>query len=258
MKEINVNNEDVLTVYWAPGKFIPKYESWAHLYQEPVNFLADLNQKRNKESAKADHKGIFSCPSYIDTMKNVFVFKSNFDIEVKFPHDMWDREYGKYPVELGTSPINATIQRANSIIDHADITVNMSWLMFASEPVNAVFTAPYFPSYSPVKGAMLSPGQFDIGLWYRDYNLDYHIPKGTPSLKFKENEPLFYVNIDTDKRVVFKRYEMTSALRNIADECAQGTNRYKANVPLLGKYKLAKQSKMSERILFHIKNNVIE
>jgi hypothetical protein len=134
----------------------------------------------------------------------------------------------------------------------------MSWLFFADQSVEARFTAPYFPPVTPAEGVMLSTGQFNIGEWYRDFSLDYHIPFGTKELIFEENQPLFYLEIRTDKKVIFKRYNLTPELRRIADECSTSSDIYESNKPLLHRYNMFKRSSSPERVLSYIKENIVE
>jgi hypothetical protein len=111
---------------------------------------------------------------------------------------------------------------------------------------------------SPAEGVMLSTGQFNIGEWYRDYHLDYHIPFGTKELNFKENQSLFYLEVRTDKKVVFKRYNLTIELRKLADECVTSSVIYGSNKPLLHRYNMFNKSLSPQRVLSYIKENIVE
>jgi hypothetical protein len=165
----------------------------------------------------------------------------------------------QYPLFINdVAPLQVKVLRPPSIEGTSNIVYNMSWLMFADEPLVAKFTAPYFPATSPAKDVILSAGEFDIGQWFRDFNLDYHVPYGTKELNFEENQPLFYVEFKTDKKIILKRFMLTNEIRNLASECAESRNRYGSFFSLPQRYNMAKESKMSEQILSLIKQNTID
>jgi hypothetical protein len=246
-------NEDIITIYWSPSAFNQDDTNWNFLYSDPVSVLADLNTIRNKST-----RNLFTCPAYTHSMKNVFVFKSMLEEKVKLDHDFYIAK-GGYPFpHYGKSKILLNELRESSLENYVNLTYNMSWLFFADEPVEARFTAPYFPTATPAPGAMLATGQFNIGNWYRDYVLDYHIPVGTDEFVVKEDQPLFYLELRTEKKVVFKRYNMTQELKRIAQESANSPINYEANKTLSYRYNIFKKSSSPERVLSHIKNNLIQ
>lgn len=251
-------NKDYVTIYWSPAMYLPEEESWSHFYTSPENILIGLNKLRNKDLLSNKQKGIFNCPAYVDTMKNVYVVKTNSPFTVDLPMHIYDDEHHQYPISLGLDPLNVSIMRDSSFSGYLNINLHMGWLFFADEPIEVKFTAPYFPTETPSDGAMFSPGKYNLGLWYRDFNLDYHIPFGTKSLEFKEQQPLFYLEIETTKKIIFKRYLLNKELRNIANECVNSPRRYGTNYPLTKKYNFFKRSMLPEQVLKLIKDNLVE
>jgi hypothetical protein len=247
-------SKETITIYWAPAAFNESEPHWNMLYQNPVSVVSDLNSLRDK-----DVKQMFTCPAYIQSMKNVFVFKNVIKNKIQLDESIFTPK-DNYPYQLPVdSVLNLTQLRESSLVEHINVSYNMSWLLFADEPVEARFTAPYFPSSSPAEGAMLAVGEFNIGSWYRDYVLDYHIPYGTKQLSFEENQPLFYVEIKTNKNVVFKRYKMTDELKKISAECAMAPTIYRdKGKPLSYRYNIFKKTSSPERVLSYIKNNLID
>ncbi len=246
-------DNDTITVYWSPSPFNTDETSWNFLYSSPISVLSDLNTIRDKSS-----KNMFSCPAYTQSMKNVFVFKSTFSEKIELDETFFlpKEEYPYY--HFGRSTVLLNEQRPSSLNKYVNVIYNMGWLFFADQPVEARFTAPYYPTMSPAEGVMLSTGQFNIGEWYRDYHLDYHIPFGTKELNFEENQSLFYLEVRTDKKVVFKRYNLTIELRKLADECATSSVIYGSNKPLLHRYNMFNKSLSPQRVLSYIKENIVE
>ena len=148
--------------------------------------------------------------------------------------------------------------RKSSIKNHINIHYNMSWNFFASEPVVARFSAPFFPSASPVKNSYLSTGQFDIGRWYRTFMLEYHIPVDSVDFSIKENDPLLFVEFFTDKKIEFKRYSMSAKLSNLAIEAASSPVTYSKHKSLLERYKMAHGAKIPNIVLTEIRKNLID
>lgn len=249
-----MNNKDYITVYWAPSPYVAEETSWTYLYPEPVNLLAELNKNKIKEN-----KNIFSCPSYIDAMKNVYILKSAINDTIKIPEELFNLELNNYPSVFNSgSKLITQVIRPSSFNNHININYNLGWLMFADEPLEARFTAPYFPSVSPAENVILAAGQMDIGQWYRDYTIDYHVPIGVKELTIKEYQPLAYIEFKTDKKIVFKRYQLTPTLRNIATELSSAEARYGFLRTLSNRYKKANEALIHKQILAEIKKNLID
>ena len=259
--------EDTLTVYWSTTASTSK-ESWSQLYNSPRNVFNHYRSARNPESGDTS---FFACPAMTGLFENVFQFTSAIDDEVFLPNTMENRNFDHahffqhfdgtsnyFNIPESKSKVTAQNYRNSSIEGYMNATYNLSWIFFTDEPVIARMTAPYFPPKTPAEGVILAAGEFDIGSWFRPYNLDYHIPNGTKSLVFKEDDPLFYLEIKTDKKVVFKRFKMNDQLQNLSDECSQSPKRYSRFKKLSDRYKKSRESMIPELVLSEIKNNIIE
>ncbi len=252
---------DVVTVYWAPSKYVLAGSSWAQLYSDPTPLMSEHKKNPNNKT-KGD--SIFKCPAHTETNKNVFVFKSNLEDEFDFPQSIFthiehykEEDYPRNYRSVGNK-LTFDLQRVPSYEGYANIVYNMGWLFLASEPLTAKFTAPYYPPTSPANGALLANGEFDIGKWYRPYNLDYHIPAGTEKLSFKENQHLFYMHLNTTKKVVFKRYILSPELYNLAQEASSVARYYGLTHGLTQRYDMARKSKVIEQAKYFIEKNILE
>lgn len=252
-----MSKKDYITVYWAPSPYVSKEVSWSYLYPEPVNILSELNKSRNKEIKNS--KGIFSCPSYIDAMKNVYILKSSIDDKINVPQELFTDNSYNYPFEYDSgSKLLTTIIRPSSFDNYINVSYNLGWLMFADEPLEVRFTAPYFPTTTPAEGVILAAGEMNIGKWYRDYMLDYHVPLGIKELIIKDNQPLAYVEFKTNKKIILKRYQLTRTLRSIADDLSSSGTRYGFFKSLEHKYKKANEALIPQQVLSEIKKNLID
>ena len=252
-----------ITVYWSTSSFSQKEESWSFLYREPKSLLSTTRELRPKD---ARPMLMFSCPATIDYMSNVFVFSSAINDTVVIPEGTLEKSNERTEETYRTSiplfigdKIKVESARQSSLDGYANITYNMSWVLFASEPLIAKFTAPYYPQTAPCTGAMLSTGKFDIGSWYRPFVLDYHIPLTTKELVFKENDALFYVEFETDRPIIFKRFIETPELNSIQNESVYTyKNVFGKFRPLKKRYEDSRRAKIPQIVLSEIQKNVVE
>lgn len=250
-----------ITVYWTPSKFVLSGISWSQLYTDPVPLMAEHKKNPNNKT-KGD--SIFKCPAHTDTNKNVFVFKSNLDDEFDFPQSIFslsehykEEDYPRSYRSVGNK-LTFDLQRISSYENYVNITYNMGWLFLASEPVNVKFTAPYYPPTAPTPGALLANGEFDIGRWFRPWNLDYHIPFGSEKISFKQDQHLFYMHFDTDKKINFKRFVLTSETYNLANESSMVARHYGLVHGLTQRYETAKRTRIIEQAKHYIEKNLLD
>lgn len=248
-----------IIVYWAPATFIPSSQSWNFLYREPYPLFLDLVSMKSKD--KRDNN-IFSCPVSNDFFKNIFSVKSNLAESFDFPEGFLKNAetIQDFPYELGPINNKVSIQkvRESSYLNYVDIVYNMQWIFFSEEPLIARFTQPYYPAKSPCEGSLLSSGEFDIGRWFRKYNLNYHIPIDAKTFSIEVDDPLFYIELMTDKKVIFKRFNFTDSLYQLSNEFSQSPTRYGKFWPLSERYEMAKKSKVLDVVLKEIKNNLVD
>jgi hypothetical protein len=262
------NSKEPLVIYWAPAAYESDLDSWSLLYPAPVSLSSEVNSLRSPEKLGGDN--LYACPAHRDTTNNIFVFKNAVENIINFPEGFLKaaaEEMSKSPNYVTNSiPFGSELQsrvylnvlRKSSFDGYANVLYNMAWLFVAEDPVIAKFTPPYYPHSAPADGAMLSIGQFDIGQWFRSFQLDYHIPLSTDKLSFYEEDPLFYMQVLTDRPVVFKRFMRTTKIANLHLELGAASVRYGLFRPLTEKYAMAKNAKVKEQLMHEIKQNLVE
>jgi hypothetical protein len=249
------SKKDTITVYWSPAKFIADTDSWSLLYPEPKPVLKEA-YKLNK------HKGIMPlCPAVKDTLGNVYSFNSalsdSFDLPTQVMESIAYTDTVEEPIPT-ESKLSFYKMRKSSMDGYININYNMAWLFFASEPVEAKMTAPYFPATSPVKGALFSAGQFNIGKWFRPVMMDYHIPTTSNKFEIEAGDPLFFIDLITDKKIEFKRFNLSARLHNLATEMGSSTTRYEKRQSLWQRYQMAHNAKIPQMILTEIRKNLLD
>jgi hypothetical protein len=249
-----MDKKDTITVYWAPSKFNTGEQSWNMLYKEPRHVLSSVH-KKNKNKGE-----MIACPSMKDTFKNIYSFDSaiddSFSLPAAFLKTIADTENRNEMVPTD-SKLMVYKSRKSSVEKHINLGYNLGWIFFASEPLEARMTAPFFPSASPVKNAMLSAGQFNIGKWFRSFELDYHIPVTSTRFEVAKNQPLFFLEFLTDKKIVFERFELTPKLQNYSIDMASSPMRYGKKKSLIERYLMAHGAGMPKIILSEIRKNLV-
>jgi hypothetical protein len=247
--------KNTITVYWAPSIFTTNDPSWDMLYTEPKFLMEELN-KKNK------HDGLMiKCPAIKQNLKNVVSFNSAIDDVFSLPGDKMKNiaftETALEPIET-TSKLFFAKMRKSSMDGFINVKYNMNWTLFADEPLEMRFTAPYFPTASPTENSYLASGQFNIGKWFRELSLDYHIPLESKQFSIKRGQPLFFAEFLTDKKIVMKRFQISPRLKSLLQETAQSTSRYGKFKTLLDRYKMAHDARIPEIVLNEIKKNLID
>lgn len=233
-----------IIVYWSPAAFSHQSESWSMLYPEPKSVFKTIVESNTKDSNFA------MCPATKDLLKNTFSVNSAIDENFLLdPSELKEKAMtGVAPESLmcNDAKIRIVKERVSTYSDYINISYNMRWFFVASEPVSAKWTAPYFPAKSPVPDSLFSPGRFDIGRWIRAVGVDMHIPVNSTSFNIKRGDPLAFLEIETHKKVIFKRFVPSPTFHAIAEECMKSPRIYGANFKLMDRYNMAKDSKIMD------------
>jgi hypothetical protein len=241
-----MNNSDTLNIYWSPGNFILDKDSWNMLYHEPKNILKELSEIRNPQAGTGS---FLSCPAFKDKFKNVFSFNNIFDSEYSYDEAITNN--------IGDTSIGFYSQRDPSITTGPTLVYNMSWIFFSEEPVDCFFTSPYFHKAEYMSSGAMVPGKFNIGLWFRPFNIEIQMYDSSGHIKFNKDEPLFYMDVNTDKKINFIRFNMNDRLYHMSQEAIQSPARYKRFMSLKERYGIFKNSNMREVVLNEIKKEVV-
>ena len=248
-----MSKSDTITVYWGPGERLPYPSRNNMIHRKPESLLSFIHGERTPEAQQV------RCPAIKDRLDNVYVMKSavddTFDFnldEVAAVKDGYDQHI--YDVD---SKFKVIKTRVPNLKNYYPATYMLSWLFFASEPVMAKFTAPYYPAFSPIKGALLATGEYDIGRWFRPVALDYHIPIDQSHFELHKDDPVMFVEFMTDKKVVFKRFQPDDILHSLSVEYANTPTSVGPNLSLEERYELAEDSEMTKIVLANIKKNLV-
>lgn len=248
-----MSKKDTITVYWGPAERLPFGKRTSMLHRKPESLLSFIH---GEKTPKADQQ---RCPALKARLDNVFVFKAAIDDE--FDIDLNEvREYSdthENYIYNTASKAGVAHVRPTNLKGYYNISYLVTWLFFASEPVIAKFTAPYYPAFTPMKGALLATGEFDIGRWLRPVALDYHVPNDENHFAVKEGDPLMFIEFMTDKKIEFKKITPDDLLHSYSAEHVRSPKMHGANKTLEERYKIADEADMPKLILSHIEKNLI-
>jgi len=237
-------NKNSINVYWSENYDINN-ANWSFLYQKPSSLFSDLNITREKIS-----DNFLTCPAVSNKFKKTLVFKNSLPSSYVYDSELITPTSSNY--------LGATKWRDPSLSFGPIYKFSSSVCLFSEEPLNTFFTPPYFhkPEYTQY-GACI-PGEFDIGQWYRPYHFEVQMWKDSGEFNIKENEPLYYVNFQTDKQINLYRFNNSQLLTNYYEACIGTTSLFGRGQSLLSRYNRFKQIGLREKILTEIQKNLID
>lgn len=203
-----------------------------------------------------------TCPAFKNTLKNVFsldaVIADRHELNPKELAEMAHKKNEIKSLANTGGKVPLFMPRETAINGYVNLSYGLRWLFFASEPLTIRLTAPYYPTYSPCDGGLFAPGEFDIGKWYRQLNLDWLVPINSTSFEFKEKSPMAFIEFMTDKKIVFKRYSLNKTLMNLAFETSNASTTMQKHLTLVERYRQAHSSKIPSIVLSEIRKNLVE
>lgn len=238
-----------IVIYWAPRTDQGSLD-WSILYDQPVSMISTLNEIRDYSNQS---NTFFKCPSWRDLASKTFVIHCPISTGAQF--DIGKDEINS-PVEHYGIPWKAI--HSPSLKGSPILQCEMGFYFFSEEEdLEMTLTAPYFNRTDHLQYGAVIPGQFKIDQWFRPINMEFNLWKDCKEIHLKEGEPIAYVNFNSDKTIIFKRFILTKELYAIASTLSHGGS-WEPKVPLAKRYARFRKSKMKNIIMKHIKESVIE
>lgn len=238
-----------INVYWAPV-----YNSITDLQMstlEPLNLKSELLLERDRSNPTG---GFFRCPATTSVLDHTFVWKTPTQSWADFKVQQ-DDVLMKKNDDYGDI-FSWFINHKPTLEDNLLVKFTYNIVFFAEEDVEVLYTAPYF-SYAPhMQYGAVVPGKFNVGSWFRPFNIEMNLWRGVRYVEIKENEPLAYFTFLTDKKINLKQFRMSETTDKIAKSTIQSTQWFK-NRTLFDRYKIFRNSKLRNVILKDIKNNLV-
>ena len=244
--------KEPLVVYWAPfsAHDIADIGEWNMLYEDPVSLFSELFPKKTEESK---NKSYLSCPSVSSRLKSTFVFKNNLSTGIEY--DFTD---GKDEMYLhAEEQVAVRKERESSLTCGPTLVYAMKYFFFAEEPTQAFFNPPFYHKPGYMRYGSILPGVLDIGQYFRQFNCEIQMWENKGSFVMKEGDPIFYLEIPTDRKIILKRFVLTKKLYSYAMSTAESPSWYGKNLPLAKRYQRFMKTRTNELVLREIKNNLL-
>lgn len=242
-----------ITVYLAPCTS-PESDGvdWGFLYPRPSVVFSNLIKEKSENIDKAS---FLSCPAFSNLTKKTIQYCSPMSASYKYDFTNKDN-----PIFMPTSDnyIATSVVRSKILNEGNSVFFQLSYLMFSDEPLETLFTLPYFAKPEYIKYGTPIPGQFDIGQWFRPFNFEVQMWSDVGEFHIKENEPLFYAQFQTDRPIVFKHFEMNEKLKLMSLACVDTTSFFGKGQSLKSRYLRFNNTGFRNRVLSEIKKNIIE
>lgn len=239
-----------LTVYWAAYNNPRKTHHDYLAFSNPEKVLTDLNINANYENK---HDNFFKCPAFVNSVKNTYFFRNPKPANIQIhPNGIEDKGSSKTGFDWDDFHMKEPSYK-NSHTVH----FNADYIFFCEDPLYIHSTPPYLHQTNISKSGFYVPGTFDISQWFRPLEHAFQMWPGQNNFKIEEGEPLLYVSFLTDQPIVLKRFYLTEELWKLSISCVR-LKYYKNEKNLLNLYKIFKSSGLRKKILYHIKENLMD
>lgn len=159
------------------------------------------------------------CPAFSDHLKNTFIIRSPYDIEITFD----PANKTAYTNSLGQEFYDDNIEIHDNIGEgNPTILSLMPRYVFVTDskvPVKIVST----PLLLHPVDVGLIPGEFDITKWVRLVSYDVEIYDSSKPLVFKRGDPLFMVRFiaEDGSLVQLNQGTLTNEIKQLSDACVK-------------------------------------
>ena len=253
-------NNDSIVVYWSPG-YNADIQDWTFLYPKPKTLFSSTRQHVSNKNNQVDmekNSSILACPAISAKFKKIAVFENPMSCSYTYDFSNF-LENGDFSIENKTKNyISYKVERQPTIDYGPSITFALSYILFSEESLDAYFTPPMFHPPKYMKNGSAIPGEFNIGKWFRPFNFEVQMWSQKGEFILEKNEPLFYVEFKTEKKVILKRFTMTQELYNASAACSESYRLFGSDQTLEDKYDRFMNTDMRDRVLSEIKKNVVE
>lgn len=180
---------DTVTIYWC-GDF--DIEEVSPMLREQATDYHDAH--------------ILDCPGVRAGLKNVYAV-----IAKKTSEYVFDKETLSVEHSDGRKDDKLTY-RVPYFENSFFFSTGDEFMFFAEEPMLMKATAPWFKTPKYLGTGTTISGQYDIGKWARPLQIDVICWQEKGTIKFESGDPLYYVQFETDKKIIFKKFRYTPVI----------------------------------------------
>lgn len=234
------------TIYWS---FITEYDEnrdWDILMFP----LESVFNRLKKDLSKNQSNSYFKCPAMTSEMKNTFVVVNPIESRYKIENNQIK--------PISNSFMFPRMDREPTLTNQMLFKIPLTLIFFSEEDsLPLKITAPYFEHAPHLQYGAVVTGSFDIAKWFRNINIEFQTWKDVKEFKLGFEEPITYLNFNTDKQVVLKRFTFTDRLNKLNASFTSSAG-WEPRKPLSWRYMRFEKSKIKQVILQEIKKNLVE
>ncbi len=252
--EIIMNNKNKIVVYWAHDAAINKEHQQILISQVPKSVLLDIQKRRSRynmskfSTEDPNGNGYQMCTALHELANNMFYIKAPFDVEINF-----DAE-GKIIVGPYSGWFEA---RHSSMNDSFSADFDYSYMFFCEEELEVSYMPPFLHKTSQPDFGFICSVKWDISSWFRPHRTIFQLWPGKNKIHFKKDEPMAYLKMHTDKKIVFKEFKLTPEILLISQACQD----HKFILPFESMktlYHRFTNTSMKKRLILEIKKNLVD
>lgn len=243
------SNKDTIVVYWAPATGYNQQDYGSFFSEAPIPLLKTFpgREKRFVD----DNLGYKSCRAMLNLFKNTYVINSPVTSTVKILQD------NKHIPDIDDGGSNYWIARENPFENINRVDLDFGYIFFAEEDLVMRQVPPYMHKPKSASSAWMSAGSYDISKWFRPILSTYVLWEGEKEVSVVKGEPAMYLQFETNKRIIFKRFEYTNSMHDIVlESLAFRAKNTIASLDFL--YDAFNKSYRNKKVLKLIKENLLD
>lgn len=242
----------MINVYWSPWYRDERLYKENYLtHYEIDNLYADLVKKKDNSNF-ADN--FFNCYAFKGAIKNTYCLRNPYSVDFVYENG---NTISRNPPKSGYDLAMTSQIKSSSMINALTINYCVNWIFFADKPLKIQTFHPWMHETELSKTAFYVPGEFDISNWFRPVEGAYQLFPGKNSFKSNEGDPLIYINFLTEEKIKLQKFYLSKELIDFSLSCTN-LKHYKKFTALNSLYKVFHKSRLKNKILSEIKNNLLE
>ena len=203
-------------IYWTPlDDGTPEMQI---LFAEPENLFKHLQKTRTGSVH-------MRCPAFVDFIKNTYVIKSPFNIQIYVNRKTKSLKINGVPETIINKFIINRIHMSGEK-SPAVLTLPPSYIFYSDDDVQIETIHAFMETNDSVSNLMLIPGTYNISKWIRAVDFSFEVKNDIKIIDIKKDDVLFYVKFKTknESKVELERVPMTVELNRAMLSCVYVKN----------------------------------
>lgn len=247
---------DQITLYWAPAHGLGNQYEFTHLYPEPLSLYEEISPL--KVDLKDNRDDYLRCPAVSNRLRKIFVFRATTNTSVK----VVDGQFISYEISSDDDQRRhqTTIELLHkpTLQNHILLNYMHPVIFFTDAPSLTVsISPPYFQKSVHSEFGAIVPGEFNVAKWFRPMNFEFQLWEGVSELKVPANDPIGYVECQTEAKVVLRKFNLTPRLNKLSSSLIH-VSPHRRFTKLREKYSLFERARISGGILREIQENLVD